>query len=92
MRRRAEPDLIGEDSVPASGASLLVAGELRSAIIAAVAELPPACREVFELSRGHGLRYAEIASTLGISIKTVESQMGKALRHLRDRLAAWMPE
>jgi RNA polymerase sigma-70 factor (ECF subfamily) len=92
VRRRAEPDLIGEDSVPARGASVLVAGELRSAIIAAVAELPPACREVFELSRGHGLRYAEIASTLGISIKTVESQMGKALRHLRDRLAAWMPE
>lgn len=92
VRRRAEPDLIGEDSVPASGASFLVAGELRSAIIAAVAELPPACREVFELSRGHGLRYAEIASTLGISIKTVESQMGKALRHLRDRLAVWLPE
>jgi RNA polymerase sigma-70 factor (ECF subfamily) len=92
VRRRAEPDLMGEDSVAASGASQLVAGELRSAIVAAVAELPPACREVFELSRGHGLRYAEIASTLGISIKTVESQMGKALRHLRDRLAAWLPE
>jgi RNA polymerase sigma-70 factor (ECF subfamily) len=90
VRRRAEPDLIGEDSVAASGASQLVAGELRSAIIAAVAELPPACREVFELSRGQGLRYAEIASTLGISVKTVESQMGKALRHLRGRLAAWL--
>lgn len=92
VRRRAEPELVGEDSVAASGASELVAGELRSAINVAVAELPPACREVFELSRGHGLRYAEIASTLGISVKTVESQMGKALRHLRERLAAWLPE
>jgi RNA polymerase sigma-70 factor, ECF subfamily len=61
-------------------------------LTAAVAELSPACREVFELSRGQGLRYAEIASTLGISVKTVESQMGKALRHLRLRLAAWMPD
>lgn len=91
VRQHAEPDLIGDDSIVASGASRLVAGELRSAIIAAVAELPPACREVFELSRGHGLRYAEIATTLGISVKTVESQMGKALRHLRGRLAEWLP-
>ena len=75
-----------------AGASELVAGELRDALTAAVAELPPGCREVFELSRGQGLRYAEIASTLGISIKTVESQMGKALRHLRMRLAGWFPE
>src|SRR6185436_2384014 len=70
----------------------LVAAELRSALTGAVAELPPACREVFELSRGHGLRYSEIASTLGISVKTVESQMGKALKHLRSRLASWLPE
>jgi RNA polymerase sigma-70 factor (ECF subfamily) len=92
VRRRAEPELVGEESIAATGTSQLVAGELRTAIVAAVAELPPACREVFELSRGQGLRYAEIASTLGISVKTVESQMGKALRHLRMRLAGWLPE
>ena len=69
-----------------------MAGELRKAITAAVAELPPACREVFMLSRTQGLRYAEIAETLGISVKTVESQMGKALRHMRTRLAQWLPE
>lgn len=92
VRRRAEPELMSDDSIAATGASMLVASELRTAIVAAVAELPPACREVFELSRGQGLRYSEIASTLGISVKTVESQMGKALRHLRTRLAGWLPE
>jgi RNA polymerase sigma-70 factor (ECF subfamily) len=92
VERRAEPHLVGEESVNASGASKLVASELRNALTEAVAELPPGCREVFQLSRGQGLRYAEIASTLGISVKTVESQMGKALRHLRTRLAAWLPE
>ena len=92
VQKRAEPHLVGDDSVTATGASELVATELKSAIVEAIAELPPACREVFELSRGRGLRYAEIASTLGISVKTVESQMGKALKHLRTRLAAWLPE
>jgi RNA polymerase sigma-70 factor, ECF subfamily len=92
VARRAEPHVVGEESVNATGTSQLVANELRTALTEAVSELPPACREVFELSRGQGLRYAEIASTLGISIKTVESQMGKALRHLRTRLAAWLPE
>jgi RNA polymerase sigma-70 factor (ECF subfamily) len=92
VQKRAEPHLVGEESVAAAGASGLVAAELRDAITVAVAELPPACREVFRLSREQGLRYAEIAETLGISIKTVESQMGKALKHLRTRLAAWLPE
>lgn len=92
VAKRAEPQLVGEESVHATGASQVIAGELRAALAAAVAELPPACREVFELSRGRGLRYAEIAATLGISVKTVESQMGKALRHLRARLSAWLPE
>jgi RNA polymerase sigma-70 factor (ECF subfamily) len=92
VQKRAEPHLVGEDSVTATGASELVATELKAAIVEAIAELPPACRAVFELSRGRGLRYAEIASTLDISVKTVESQMGKALKHLRNRLAPWLPD
>jgi RNA polymerase sigma-70 factor (ECF subfamily) len=92
VRRNAEPQLMGEESVTATGAGKLVAGELRDALTVAVAELPPACREIFHLSRGQGLRYSEIANILGISVKTVESQMGKALRHLRGRLADWLPE
>jgi len=92
VRRNAEPQLAGEEAVNAPAAGRVVATELREALVAAVQELPPACREVFELSRGKGLRYSEIAETLGISVKTVESQMGKALKHLRQRLAAWLPE
>lgn len=91
VQRNAEPELVGEKAIGATGATKLVAAELRDALTAAILELPPGCREVFQLSRSNGLRYAEIASTLGISVKTVESQMGKALRHLRLRLAEWLP-
>jgi RNA polymerase sigma-70 factor (ECF subfamily) len=66
--------------------------ELSVAVQAAVQSLPDRCREVFELSRVHGLKYAEIARQLGISVKTVEAQMGKALRTLREKLAGWLPE
>ena len=91
VQRNAEPHLVSEDSITATGTGELVAAELHTAFSSAVSELPPACREVFLLSRGQGLKYAEIAETLGISIKTVESQMGKALRHLRLRLSEWLP-
>jgi RNA polymerase sigma-70 factor (ECF subfamily) len=70
----------------------LVEGEIDRALHEAVTHLPARCREVFELSRVQGLRYAEIAETLGISVKTVEAQMGKALRILRERMARWLPE
>lgn len=45
--------------------------------------LPPRCREVFVLSRMSKLTYQQIADALGISVKTVENQMGKALSVLR---------
>jgi RNA polymerase sigma-70 factor (ECF subfamily) len=70
----------------------VVEGEIDRALQEAVAHLPARCREVFELSRVQGLRYAEIAETLDISVKTVEAQMGKALRILRERLAKWLPQ
>jgi RNA polymerase sigma-70 factor (ECF subfamily) len=76
---------------PAAPAQL-VAAEIDTAVQEAVASLTPRCREVFELSRVHGLRYAEIAETLGVSVKAVEAQMGKALKTLRERLSGWLVE
>ena len=72
--------------------AVLAEEEIDAAVREAVATLPERCREVFELSRVQGLRYAEIAAIMGISVKTVEAQMGKALRILRERLAAWLPD
>jgi RNA polymerase sigma-19 factor, ECF subfamily len=89
--RRSEPMARGEASRDAPAPSRVVEDEIHVALRTAVAGLPDRTREVFELSRVHGLKYAEIAKVLDISIKTVEAQMGRALRTLRERLATWLP-
>ena len=50
------------------------------------AKLPPKTREVFLLSRKSGLTYKEIAEEMNISVKTVENQMGRALRKMKELL------
>ncbi len=56
-----------------------------------ISALPPRRRSVFLLSRRHGLTYAEIATALDISVKTVEAQMGRALKSLREHFSAQQP-
>lgn len=87
VRRRKAPLLAGPDSVASTAPAALADDELAHAVERALATLPDRCREVFLLSRDRHLKYSEIAAVLGISVKTVEAQMGKALRLLRERLA-----
>ena len=78
----------------APGESAAAGGDLRALearLDAALRELPEACRSIFQMSRFEDLKYREIADRLGISVKTVETQMGKALRMLRLRLAEHLP-
>jgi RNA polymerase sigma-70 factor, ECF subfamily len=68
----------------------LVEEEIRRRISTSISELPEKCREIFVLNRYENLRYQQIADRLGISLKTVETQMSKALKHMRMRLAEYM--
>jgi RNA polymerase sigma-70 factor (ECF subfamily) len=61
--------------------------ELAQAIADAVQQLSPQCRRMFVMNRAEDRSYGEIARVLGVSIKTVETQMARALRSLRARLA-----
>jgi RNA polymerase sigma-70 factor, ECF subfamily len=72
------------------GADSMVENELKAKIEAALVELPEKCREIFILNRYENLKYQEIADKLQISVKTVETQMSKALQHMRVRLAEYI--
>lgn len=60
--------------------------EMQKIINQAIETLPERCRAVFVLSRFEEMSYQEIADHLNISIKTVENQISKALKHLRNVL------
>lgn len=64
----------------------VVTNELYDRIRATIDKLPPERRKIFIMSRFDGLKYREIAEKQHISEKTVENQMGKAIRFLRNEL------
>ena len=64
--------------------------ELEERIRRSLNRLPEKCRTIFQLSRFGELKYHEIASQLGISVKTVETQMGKAIRILKHDLKDYL--
>lgn len=60
--------------------------ELEEKIARILLKLPERCNIIFCMNRFEGLKYAEIAQRLSISVKTVEANMGKALKEFRKGL------
>lgn len=83
MNRQAMIDLLETDS---STEQWLSYQQLRDELESTVQSLPEKCRLVFRLSREKGLSEKQIAETLNISLKTVESHMSRALKTLRASL------
>lgn len=73
-----------------SAEEVVLEDALQRAAERAIAELPERCRLVYTMARVQGLTYVEIAAALGISRKTVETQMMRALRKLREKLSAYL--
>jgi RNA polymerase sigma-70 factor, ECF subfamily len=69
----------------------VMASELETRIYEAMEKLPQQCRLIFKLSRFEELKYSEIAEQLDLSVKTVENQMGKALKIMREQLKDYLP-
>ncbi|MEO8335659.1 MAG: RNA polymerase sigma-70 factor [bacterium] len=89
--QRGEVYVRGPSPSP-SADSAAISGELQAAADRAIASLSEPQREVFEMNRQRGLTYGEIAEQLGISVKSVEARMGRALKLLREALAPWLPD
>lgn len=68
----------------------MAADELQREVDHLIDQLPERCRLIFVLSRFHDMTYQEIADDLGISRKTVENQLSKALRQLRKGLDPYL--
>jgi RNA polymerase sigma-70 factor (ECF subfamily) len=64
--------------------------EMNTRFNQAVEELPEKCRIIFSMNRFDQFTYREIAEILGITVKTVETQMGRAMKFLRHRLADFL--
>lgn len=85
-----EKSLFEEQDGNALHSDHMEAAELESKIWQVINSLPEKCKEVFVLNRFEGKKYAEIAEHLNISVKTVETQMSKALKTLRDHLGEYI--
>lgn len=70
----------------------LITKELKNAISSAIENLPPKCRKIFELSRYEGKKYREISEELNISVKTVETQMSRALKSIKQQLSGFIQQ
>jgi RNA polymerase sigma-70 factor (ECF subfamily) len=69
-----------------SPADLLQYKELQAKIARTIEKLPERCGRIFCMNRFEGLKYAEIAEQLSVSVKTVEANMGRALKEFRKAL------
>jgi len=67
-----------------------VARDLSNAAARVVAAMPPRCREAYTLIRPEHMSYAEAAQVMGVSAKTVEVHMTRAMAMLRAGLAGWL--
>jgi RNA polymerase sigma-70 factor, ECF subfamily len=90
LAKKADPVAASAPGEPPTIEDDLVEAELARTIQEAIARLPERTRLVFTMSRQERLTYAEIAERLGLSVKTVETQMGRALRQMRVHLREFL--
>jgi RNA polymerase sigma-70 factor (ECF subfamily) len=86
VERHAEEMSYQQTEYQESPSDILHYKELQTRIAVILERLPEKCGKIFYMSRFEGLKYTEIAEKLSVSVKTVESNMGRALKEFRKEL------
>ncbi len=86
VERHAREALYSQPGEAENPSEIIQYKELQSKIAGIIARLPERCGRIFCMNRFEGLKYAEIAEKLSVSVKTVEANMGKALKEFRKAL------
>lgn len=86
VERHAHEALYSQPGEGENPSEIIQYKELQSKIAGIIARLPERCGRIFCMNRFEGLKYAEIAEKLSVSVKTVEANMGKALKEFRKAL------
>ncbi len=81
---------IVSDTIADSPEQQAADAEFHQAVARSIQTLPVKCRTIFCMNRFDDLKYREIAEILNISVKTVETQMGRALKLLKKHLQAFL--
>jgi RNA polymerase sigma-70 factor, ECF subfamily len=90
-RRKREVKSVEDRHTSGQGTDdALMYRELETRVQRAIENLPPKCKAIFVLSRFEEKSYKEIAAILNLSVKTVENQMGIALKKMRDELQPFL--
>ena len=89
VRQRYEDESLINDTI--NDADETAGKELQKRIQDSIAQLPDQCGRIFRMNRFENLKYREIAAELNIAEKTVENQMGKALKMLKKSLKEYLP-
>jgi RNA polymerase sigma-70 factor (ECF subfamily) len=84
-------EIIAEHDMADESVETYVLSELEALFNRSLNKLPNRCREIFELSRFHGLKNREIAVKFNLSEKTVENQVTKAIHILKEELKDYLP-
>lgn len=87
VEKHAEEMSLRQHERQESPADILQYAELQKRIAEILERLPERCGQIFYMNRFEGLKYSEIAEKLSVSIKTVESNMGRALKEFRKELS-----
>jgi RNA polymerase sigma-70 factor (ECF subfamily) len=86
VEKHAEEMSFRQPESPESPSDILNYKELQAKIASILEKLPERCGQIFCMNRFEGLKYNEIAEKLSVSVKTVEANMGRALKEFRKEL------